>query len=314
MALVPTLDLDLLRTLVLIAEEGSFTRAADRVGRTQSAVSLQVQRLEATVGQSLIQRSKGGVVELTEMGKRLVDRAKALLDLNDEIMLSLRGQPMHGAVRLGVPREYSQGYIARVLSSFAAAYPSVSVDLTPAPSCQLLPMIKSGDLDLMLCEEGHEPRQWPAREIWRTPLRWITSRAHEVHRQRPLPLILSPGNCPWRPAWMEDCLWRTAALKALARAGLPHQVVSTATTVAGQLAVAQAGLGVAIATAADILPGLRVLEPDEGLPDLPDNVILLVKARTARQPVTDALATTLIDTFAPAQAEAVSSLSHHRAF
>jgi DNA-binding transcriptional LysR family regulator len=307
MALVPTLDLDLLRTLVLIAEEGSFTRAADRVGRTQSAVSLQVQRLEAAVGHSLVVRSKGGSVELTPMGGRLVDRAKTLLAMSDEIMVSLKGEPMHGAVRLGVPPDYSQGYLARALAAFAAVNPNVAVDLTPAPACQLLPMMKAGDLDLMLCEEGLEPRQWPAREIWRTPLRWITLQSHDAHRQRPLPLILSPGSCPWRPPWLDDCFWRSAALKALARAGVPHHVVSTSTTVAGQLVAAQAGLGVTIATKSDLRPGLRVVEADEGLPELPDNVVLLVKGRTAPQPMTDALAKTLIETFAPAQDEAMSN-------
>lgn len=306
MAVTPTLDLDLLRTLALIAEEGSFTRAADRVGRTQSAVSLQVQRLEATVGQSLVLRSKGGTVELTDMGKRLVERAKTLLDLSDDIMRSLRAAPMHGAVRLGVPLDHAQTYLPRALSAFAAQFPHVSVELMQASSCQLMPLIKTGELDLMLCEEGHEPRQWPATELWRTPLSWITSSAHDVHQRRPLPLILSPGNCPWRPPWLDDCIWRGGAFKALARADMPYQVVSTSTTVTGQLVAAQAGLGVTVATISDLLPGLRVVGPDEGLPPLPDVAILLVKSKIARQPVADALAKTLTDTFAPAQVEAIS--------
>ena len=92
MAATPALDLDLVRSLVLIAEEKSFTRAAERVGRTQSAVSLQVQRLEALVGQTLIARSKGGGVELTPHGEELVERGRALLALNDEIIQSLHAR------------------------------------------------------------------------------------------------------------------------------------------------------------------------------------------------------------------------------
>src|SRR5271166_3795949 len=102
MATLPALDLDPVRTLVFIAEEKSFTRAAERVGRTQSTVSLQVQRLETLVGHTLIARGKGGGVELTAHGEELVERGRALLALNDEILRSLHAQPTHGAVRLGV--------------------------------------------------------------------------------------------------------------------------------------------------------------------------------------------------------------------
>src|SRR5271157_6572049 len=101
MATTPALDLDLVRTLVLIAEEGSFTRAGERVGRTQSAVSLQVQRLETLVGHTLIARGKGGGVELTAHGEELVERGRGLLALNDEIFQSLHAKTAHGVVRLG---------------------------------------------------------------------------------------------------------------------------------------------------------------------------------------------------------------------
>jgi DNA-binding transcriptional LysR family regulator len=297
MANSQTLDLDLLRTLVFIAEEGSFTRAADRVGRTQSTVSLQVRRLEALVGHTVLKRSKGGAVELTPKGKLLAERARELLALNDEIMGTLKQPLIHGSVRIGAPLDYSQLYLSPVLASFARSHPNVAVEIKLGPSCELVPQLKDGKLDLILCEGGHEPRQWAAVELWRAPLRWITAEHSDAHRKDPLPLSLSPGNCPWRPAWLEECIWRGAAIRALDRVGRRHQIVSTSTTLAGLQAAVLAGLAVTVATTAGLTPGLRVVGPGEGLPELPETSVLLLKARDARQPVTDALANHLAETF-----------------
>jgi DNA-binding transcriptional LysR family regulator len=182
MAATPALDLDLVRTLVLIAEEKSFTRVAERVGRTQSAVSLQVQRLEAQVGRTLVARSKGGGVELTPHGEELVERGRALLALNDEIVRSVQNQKSHEVVRLGVDEGFTRRCLPDILARFATTNPSATVEVSRAASCELTPRLKSGDLDLMLCEGGLEPRQWPAIEVWRGPLCWIVSDAHGCHR------------------------------------------------------------------------------------------------------------------------------------
>jgi molybdate transport repressor ModE-like protein len=304
MATLPGLDLDLLRTLTAIAEEGSFTRAAERVGRTQSAVSLQIQRLEALVGQVLLSRGKGGAVELTQQGRFLVERSRELLALNDEILGSLRVAPIHGAVRLGSPEAYSQLYMPRVLSRFAEVYPTTAVEIVTGPSCEQVQRLKSGDLDLMICEGGHEPREWPAIEIWRAPLRWITSEQSAKHLEDPLPLSTAPGNCPWRPPWLVECIWRGAALRALERAGRRYMIVSTSPTMEGQYAAVRAGLAVTVSTIAGLPSGLRPVRPDEGLPDLPESSALLLKAREPRQPLTDALAAHIIKTFGPMMQEA----------
>jgi DNA-binding transcriptional LysR family regulator len=208
MGVPPVLDLELLRTLVMIAEEGSFTRAAERVGRTQSAVSLQVQRLEGFVGHAVLSRSKGGTVELTAEGRFLVERSRELLALNDKVLISLRGPPTHDAVRLGVPEAFSQLYMPSVLSRFAKRYPTVAEEISHGASCEQVARLRNGDLDLIVCQSGHEPRQWPAVELWRAPLRWITSETYAKHLEDPLPLSLSPGNCPWRPPWLDECVWR----------------------------------------------------------------------------------------------------------
>ena len=298
MAPTPALDLDLVRTLVLIAEEKSFTRAAERVGRTQSAVSLQVQRLEALVGRTLIARGKGGRVELTAHGEDLVSRGRALLALNDEIIQSVHARKAHAAVRLGFSEARTRPSLPDILARFAEAQPTTTVEIiTRGASCELVPMFKAGELDLLVCDGGHEPRQWPAVELWRTRLEWITSDAHKRYLDDPLPLSLSPGNCPLRPPWLDECIWRGAALRALERAGRRYKIVATSDSTAGQLAAVQAGIAVTLATSIGLPEGLRPTRPDEGLPELPEVSLLLLKAREPRQPATDALFAHIVEAF-----------------
>ena len=173
------LDLDLLRTFVAIAEERSFTRAAARVSRTQSAVSLQMQRLEGLLGQTVIVRGKGGSIELSEQGAYLLGRARELLELNDDIMRSMRAAPVHGTVRLGFPAELSEHFLSRILDRFSHAAPAVEVEVEIASSCITGMKLKNSELDLVVLREGLEPRQWPALEVWRSPMKWITSEKHQ---------------------------------------------------------------------------------------------------------------------------------------
>src|SRR5271156_2608705 len=151
------IDPDLLRAFAYIAEEGSFPRAAERVGRTQSAVSMQVQRLEAMLGQRVLMRGKGGSVSLTPHGQYLLDRTREVLALNDEIWRTFRAPQMHGTVRLGTPDDYAPRYIPPALRRFAESHPSVDVDVTCSSSTPLIGRLKAGELDLALVSEGHEP-------------------------------------------------------------------------------------------------------------------------------------------------------------
>jgi DNA-binding transcriptional LysR family regulator len=177
------LDPDLLRAFVFIAEDGSFTRAAQRVGRTQSAVSMQVQRLEAALGERLLTRGKGGHVQLTPHGEFLLGRARELLALNDQIWTSFRTPVVQGAVRLGTPDDYALRYVPQVLRRFADRHPSVQVEVLCLPSHLLVERLRAGELDLTLCSEGHEPPGWPATPVWRGPLSWVTSTSYAPHRQ-----------------------------------------------------------------------------------------------------------------------------------
>jgi len=281
------LDPDLLRTFAFIAEDGSFTRAAERVGRTQSAVSMQMQRLEVLLGQKVLVRGKGGTVQLTPHGRYLLERSRDLLALNDEIWSMFRAPQMQGTVRLGTPDDYALQYLPHILRRFADTHPAVQVDVTCAPSTDVVERLKAGDLDLTVCSEGHEPRRWPSIELWRGPLRWITSDLHGAHRLDPVPLAVAESGC----------VWRRMALRSLERVGRRYRIAYTSATLAGTHAPVMAGLAVTVSPPTWMPEGLRLLAPGETLPDLPDTGILLLKAKDPRQPVTDVLAAHIAETF-----------------
>ena len=297
MAQRPALDLELLRTLVYIAEEASFTKAAERVGRTQSAVTLQVQKLEALVGHALVSRSKGGPVELTAKGRALVESARAMLALSDQALQALSSEDQPVTVRFGTSSTYIPWFLSAALDRFRSAYPNALLEVTDGYSCQVAPQIREGAFDLVLCEIGHEPRDWPTTEIWRGPLKWVTSAEHPVHLERPLPLCLLPANCPWRPAWMDDCPWRSAALRTLRKAGIPHRITDAAISLDGIYAPVSAGRAVTVSTSQRLPPGLRLVRDDEGLPALPEDAVIVIKSRNAVQPHTDALTDIIRSTF-----------------
>ncbi|MGG5822315.1 LysR family transcriptional regulator [Falsiroseomonas sp. HW251] len=287
--LPPGLDPDLLRTFVLIIEGGSFTRAAERVGRTQSAVSMQIKRLEDLLGQPLLVRTPRGV-QPTPQGMWLLERARALLTLNDEIVGNFRSPPMVGTVRLGTPDDYALNWLPKILARFAEAHPAVELDVTCMNSDVLAQQIQDGRLDLSLISEGQEPQGWPTQRIWRGPLRWVGSPAHALHKRDPLPLALArPDN---------SCIWRNAALSALRAQGRTTRVTYNSATQTGCFTVALAGLAITVSTPCTLPQGLSWLGEAEGLPPLPEMGILLVRHEASLNvPVADALAAHITEGF-----------------
>ena len=280
------IDPDLLRSFAFIAEEGSFTRAAERVGRTQSAISMQMQRLEALLGQRLLLRSKGGSVQLTGHGRFLLERARALLAAHDEIWTTFHAPDLHGTVRIGSPDDYALIYLPQALKRFADSNPSVEVEVICLPSHELVERMQAGALDLTLISEFHEPAGWPVTELWRGPLRWITSERHHQHRLSPLPLALAHHGCSWR----------SAAIAALESAGIGYRCSYNATSQTASFAPVMAGLAVTVSNATQLPEGLRAVRGDEGLPPLPSLAILLMKGR-APTPIAEALAQHITEAF-----------------
>jgi DNA-binding transcriptional LysR family regulator len=283
----PAIDPDLLRVFAFIAEERSFTRAAQLVGRTQSAVSMQMQRLEALLGAPLLHRGRGGSVELTRHGQFLLERAHQMLALNDGIWSTFHEPSISGAVCLGTPDDYALRFLPASLKRFAESHPSVEVEVVCAPSVELAARLKAGMLDLALISEGQKVEGGTSTPLWHGPLVWVTSKRHSAHRLDPLPLALAAG----------DCCWRSAAIDRLTAAGRRFRIAYTSASQIGSLVPVMAGLAVTVAPATILPDELRVMGHEDNVPSLPDYQIMMTKGREARQPVTDLLADYIEETF-----------------
>ena len=291
MAIPAGLDPDVLRSFVLIAEKRSFTEAGVVVGRTQSAISIQIKRLEEILEQRLFRRIRGGQVELTPHGHFLLPRAREILALNDAVFAAFRAPAITGTVRLGSPDDYAFAYIPSILKRFAETHPAVQVDVVCLPSSALIRAFQEERLDLALVSEGQQ-FDAPATRLWRGPLHWITATRYAPHRQKPLPLALSD-----RGTYdAGDCEWAKAAINALEAAGRPYRIAYTSASQIGTHAPVMAGLAVTVSTLSWLPEGLRAVRPEEGLPALPDFGIQMLRARHLRVPA-QALADHIQDSF-----------------
>jgi DNA-binding transcriptional LysR family regulator len=263
----PILDTDLLRTFVAIAETGSFRAAAKRVYRTPSAVSMQIKKLEDTLGRPLFLRD-GRQVTMTADGETLLGYGRRMLKLNDEAVARFVVPAVEGCVRLGAPDDFGTRFLPNILARFAAVHGAVDVEVMLEPSEMLLQQLDEGALDLTLitANEGQRPKR-DGDILFAEPLVWAGLRGGVAWEREPLPLALATQGCPWRKA----------ALNALDRAGIPYRIAYGSPHCAGQQAAMLADLAIAPFPASLIDPPFRRLGKSEGLPSLPNYQILLVR-------------------------------------
>lgn len=264
-----TLDLDLVRTFVAIAEAQNFTRAGERLGLTQSAVSLQLRRLETTLGTTLFNRDPRRVV-LTADGEGLLPQARRLLRLNDEIVSGLRGDDLAGEVRLGAPEDFATLYLPEVLGAFVRAHPQVAMTVTCDLTLRLLEGLRDGAFDLVLVKREPLGPDMGVR-VWREPLVWVGADTAAIHGPGPIPLVLAPS----------PCVYRKRAIAALEARGRTWRAAYTSPSLAGQQAALRAGLGATVLPRDMAPPDLVILGEDSGLPPLADAEIALMRPRGA---------------------------------
>ncbi len=286
---------DLLHTFVAIAETGGFARAGERVHRSQSAVSLQMKRLEAQAGTNLFQRD-GRRMTLTEEGHCLLRYAERILALHDEARTSLNAAGVGGNVRFGTIQDLADGVLPQVLGRFARALPDTRLEVRVDNTAALVEALDAGALDLAIAvgDGGHD-----GKLLRREPSVWIGSATMDGLHKEPLPLILCNAPCGFR----EMAIW------ALDQARIRSRVVLTSPSFAGVKAAVRAGLGITVRGVSALDDGLIVLGDGDGLPDLPDFVIMLHRARGADAPAVDKLADLLIETVA--DAASISSRSRN---
>ncbi len=285
------LDTDLLRTFAAIADCGSFTRAAELVHRTQSAVSMQVKRLEETLGKPVFQR-EGRSITLTPDGEALLGYARRILKLHEEAVAALTRPDVVGTVRVGIPDDYVMRFLPGILTRFAQAYPRVQVAVHCEPSYILTRRLDNDELDLALisCEPAREMGEVLRRE----PTVWATSERHLAHEEEPLPLAL----------FQEGCFVRAAALRALDETGRNYRIAYSSPSITGIHAAVSAGLAVTALVRSIVPSGMRVLSGDEGFPSLPITLISLLRARGSRSKAIDCLAAHFAEGLRSDQAEA----------
>jgi DNA-binding transcriptional LysR family regulator len=260
------LDCDtlLLRAFVAVAEAGSFTRAAERIGRSQPAVTLQIKRLEELLGQPLIARSSRHVA-LTAAGEILLPAARAALAALDAAAGRLAGGEIGGEVRFGSPEDFATAYLPDILARFVTAHPGVVLRTHCELTRPLIEGIGRGVYDLVVIKQAPGQAVAGAREIRREELVWAEAAGRSRPRAAPIDLVLSP----------EPCVYRERALAALDAAGLPWRIVYTSPSLAGAAAAVRAGLGITVLPRR-ILPEGLVPARDPALPPLADTTICLL--------------------------------------
>ncbi|MEJ2625154.1 MAG: LysR substrate-binding domain-containing protein [Pseudolabrys sp.] len=286
------LDIDQLRTFIAIAETGSFTRAAEVVNKTQSAVSMQMKRLEERIERPLFARD-GRASKLTEDGLRLLDYARRLVKLNVETVAAFSDEALSGRVRLGVPDDYADRYLPDIMARFSRAYPGVELTVLCEPSLDLIDRVDANELDLAIVTNCESKR---AAEIFRRErLLWVTSNRHPTHLEARVPLALGRPNC----------MWRHTAIDQLEMAERPYRLLYSSSNVGAVAAAVLAGLAVSVLPESGLRPGMRVLTSADGFPDLPSCRVGLIRNAHESSALADALAEHIIsslDNLSEAQA------------
>jgi DNA-binding transcriptional LysR family regulator len=261
------LNIDLLRNFAAIAEAGCMSRAAERVGRTQAALSQQVKKLETAVQQTLMIRTGRGVT-LTVDGERLLAHAQKILRTHDEAVAELLGESLSGNVRFGCPDDYARVFLPPLLQRFTRQHPQAIIEVICAPTPRLLERLEAHALDIAIISlpDSRDREQFLRRE----PFVWVGAKGGDAQNYDPIQLALSDP----------DTLDHQAATSTLERAGRKYRVAYASGSVAGLTAVVRSGQAIAVLTKTAVPPDLKILPPASGLPKLP---WVGITVRTARR-------------------------------
>lgn len=281
----PSIDTDLLRTFAAIADHGGFTRAAEAVNLTQSAVSMQMKRLEEDVLQCALFQRQGRSVSLTAEGVVLLGYARRILKLHSEVFNTLRQPQMVGMIKIGSPDDYVMRFLPGILSRFAQDYPLINVEVHCEPSAQLM-LRNDLDLTIVTRKPGSERGQILRQERFV----WMVAQGFSPHEQTPMPLAMFNTECFCRA-------WACNALDAMQR---EYRVAYTSASLAAINAVVSTGLAVTAQLESLLTPDLRIIGEAEHLPQLPcASIVLLRKPNTSPSPIIECFAHYIVDGFKP---------------
>jgi DNA-binding transcriptional LysR family regulator len=282
-----TFDLDVLRSFAMGVDLGGFAKAADRLGRSTSAVSAQLKKLEEQTGTPIFRKSGRGLA-LTEAGETMLGYARRLLELNDEAAAAVAGVQLDGWVRFGLQEDFGETLLPDVLGRFARAHPKVRIEARVVRNAELVDRVRSGRLDLALAwNDGSVlPYSEPIAEV---PMCWVGPADKRV-------VWRMDGGEPLPLAVLETpCLLRSAATAALDRAGIAWRLAFVSSGLGGLWAATVAGLGVTVRTRLGLPGSVRAMPPGEGgLPVLPSLGLCLHRAEADPSPATARLASIVL--------------------
>ena len=257
------LDTISLKSFIAIAETGTFSRAADTVGRTQSALSLQIKKLEESLGCELFARTSRKVT-LTEQGEIFLGYAKRIVQLQWEVYSRLKEPDIEGEIRLGTPEDFATHYLPEVLALFRKHHPRIQLNVSCDLTLNLVDGFHRGEFDIILVKRDPKATKGGTK-VWREPLVWAA--ADHWQPEKPLSLVLSP----------QPCIYRARALAALDRAKKPWHIAYTSPSLAGTIAAVKAGLGITVLPQNMLPTGIHAIRGAIKLPELADAEIALMK-------------------------------------
>lgn len=258
---IPT---DLLRAFVAIIDLRSYTRAGEQLGRTQPAISLQMKKLQELLDVSLF--AKEGGAQLTEHGELVAGYARQILALNDDMMLKLSDRSNKGKLRLGIPNDYTDHFLPKLMTSLARDGGDITFDVVCDLSHNLLRGLRNGLFDIVVAMTPDGPSEG-AFMTWKEPLAWVGAAPRED-----IPVDADEKNRLRIVCYPEGCLYRRNMLTALQRDGRNFEIVYTSPSLAGLEAAVGAGFGITVLARRIIPPALRIMEPSH-LPRLADVVV-----------------------------------------
>lgn len=259
--------IDFLRTFIAVADTKGFTKAGKQVNRSQSAVSMQIKRLEDEIGKPVFARI-GKSVKLTTEGSLLINYARRIVKEHDDAVMALSKPALKGFIRFGSPEHYTAGVLPKLLARFASSYPDVLVEMRCENSDKIKASVDRGDLDVGLCTQISEGGQ----VIYHDPVVWVTDPGFIIQKNKTLSLAV----------FEEDCIFRSWAIKALEKAGIEYRIVYVSRSISGILDAVRAGFAIAPIVKSNVPPDLQTIGIESGLPVLPISNIVL---HTVKSPI-----------------------------
>jgi len=276
------LQIDYLRTFIVLAETKGFTKTGIQVNRSQSAVSMQIKRLEDEIGKKLFERI-GKTVKLTAEGHILIKYAMRIVKEHDDAIRALSKPDLEGFIRFGSPEHYTVGVLPKLLARFASAYPEVLVEMRCENSDKIKEDVDKGKLDVGICTQISDGGQLISHD----PVVWVADPGFIMQKHKTLPIAV----------FEDDCIFRTWAIEALEKSGISYRIVYMSRSISGLIDAVRAGFAVAPIIRSNVPSDLKIIGIENGLPVLPVSNIVLHKTKKVTSEIIECFSEHIIKSF-----------------